>query len=175
VIGVHHSGKDEERGMRGSSALEGAGDCVIHLKREEGSQNVTLHVEKQKDGEAIQPMNFVLESIEWQDGLKVASTLVPVATQEASMPSAPSPDRETIREILKAIDLAWKDNRPWSNAVQTKREGRFAARLIWKQFGIRPDAAERIIMDLLDNEILAVEVCDPKTKTRGLTVKNWSI
>jgi hypothetical protein len=40
VIGVHHSGKDEDRGMRGSSSLEGAGDCVLHLKRKDDSSSL---------------------------------------------------------------------------------------------------------------------------------------
>lgn len=173
VIGVHHSGKDEERGMRGSSALEGAGDCVIHLKREEGSQNVTLHVEKQKDGEAIAPLAFTLETVEWQDGIKTTTTLVPTLKDSVKQPDL-MPDRATIRAILQAIDQAWKDKRPWSTATQTKKEGRYAARLIGKQFGTPPDIAERLVLELLDNGLLSVATLNSDSKLRGLRVEKWN-
>jgi hypothetical protein len=46
---VHHTGKDPEKGMRGSSALFGASDAVFKVTRSE--DRVTLFVEKQKDEE----------------------------------------------------------------------------------------------------------------------------
>jgi hypothetical protein len=49
VFAVHHSGKDEERGSRGSSSFPGAVDTMLKVKREEG--RITLRVEKQKDDE----------------------------------------------------------------------------------------------------------------------------
>ena len=47
VLGVHHSGKDPGRGMRGSSALLGAVDTSIEVKHTEGV--ICLKNEKQKD------------------------------------------------------------------------------------------------------------------------------
>ena len=57
VIGVHHSGKDDEKGMRGSSALLGAVDTVLHISQDE-EESVVLTMEKQKDAEAIKDMKF---------------------------------------------------------------------------------------------------------------------
>src|SRR5690606_38417102 len=49
VMIVHHSGKDVDRGMRGSSALQGAADTVIQC-RKDGDRHRAV-VEKQKDGQ----------------------------------------------------------------------------------------------------------------------------
>ena len=57
VIGIHHSGKDEEKGMRGSSALLGAVDTVVQISQEiEGK--IVLKNEKQKDAEPFKDMVF---------------------------------------------------------------------------------------------------------------------
>jgi RecA-family ATPase len=49
VIGVHHAGKDSERGMRGSTVLPGGSDTIIEVKRTENVMCVTCR--KQKDDE----------------------------------------------------------------------------------------------------------------------------
>ena len=51
VLVVHHSGKQTERGMRGSSALRGAVTSEFEVVKTVGSQSVALHVRKQKDVE----------------------------------------------------------------------------------------------------------------------------
>jgi hypothetical protein len=175
VIGVHHSGKDEERGMRGSSALEGAGDCVVHLKREDDSQIITVAVEKQKDGEAIAPMTFELEKVEWLDGLKQATTLVPKPTAQAKKPADAMPSRDVIRAVLKEMDVAWNAKAPWSNKPRAKSEGHYAATLISRRHGVEMNAAERLVQELLDNEILAWGVADSVSKRAGLRVIKWDI
>ncbi len=48
VLVIHHSGKDESRGMRGSSALQGAADTIF--KTEEAKDGHRVVVEKQRDG-----------------------------------------------------------------------------------------------------------------------------
>jgi 5S rRNA maturation endonuclease (ribonuclease M5)/RecA/RadA recombinase len=56
VLGIHHSGKDSGKGMRGSSALLGAVDTSIKVKKSEGV--VTLETEKQKDAEPADDIQF---------------------------------------------------------------------------------------------------------------------
>jgi hypothetical protein len=51
VMAIHHSGKDETRGMRGSSALLGAADVVLMLSRDMETNGGTIFVQKMKDGE----------------------------------------------------------------------------------------------------------------------------
>lgn len=56
VLGIHHAGKDASRGMRGSTALTGAVDAALRVKKDEDS--FTLSCEKQKDAEPFDDMVF---------------------------------------------------------------------------------------------------------------------
>ena len=61
VIGIHHSGKDASKGMRGSSALYAACDTVIQATREEDL--IFLKMEKQKDAEPMEDMAFNMKQV----------------------------------------------------------------------------------------------------------------
>ena len=61
VLVVHHSGKAHGAGMRGSTALLGAVDTVLHVDKLAAGHRLT--VEKQKDGEAIE-LRFDLDVVE---------------------------------------------------------------------------------------------------------------
>lgn len=169
VIGVHHSGKDEDRGMRGSTALEGAGDCVLHLKRGDDSKLVEVITEKQKDGEEAKPLFLNLDKIEWMDGLKQASTLVPTVAAEAPNHTH-WPDRDTCRRIVQAINEAWLSGKPWSFEPQSKRSGRYAPAIMNTSFKIAISLAENMIETWLMNDVLSVEVRNSDTKMKGLKV-----
>ena len=56
VLGVHHSGKDATRGMRGSSAILGGVDAAIRVLP--GDDSITVQVEKQKDAEPAEDMRL---------------------------------------------------------------------------------------------------------------------
>ncbi len=58
VIAVHHSGKDRDRGMRGSSALAGAADTIWGVDRDGDARSIC--VEKMKDGEDLERIAFEL-------------------------------------------------------------------------------------------------------------------
>lgn len=51
VMGIHHTGKDAERGARGSSALFADFDTNIEVRAREETKAVELHVRKHKDAE----------------------------------------------------------------------------------------------------------------------------
>ena len=85
LLGIHHSGKDIARGMRGSSAIAASADQVLKLSQEYGL--LTCEVEKMKDAEAIEPLRFrmvqraligetsiVLERVEVEGKAKVRLT-----------------------------------------------------------------------------------------------------
>ena len=79
VIGIHHSGKDEGRGMRGSSALLGAVDTCIRVKQD-ANRIVTLKIEKQKDAEPVPDMAFNMSIITTgfgEDSIVLTPTDVP--------------------------------------------------------------------------------------------------
>jgi len=48
LMEVHHSGKDESRGARGSSALKAAIDTQIHISQ--SNDVISAQLEKQSDG-----------------------------------------------------------------------------------------------------------------------------
>ena len=62
VLGIHHSGKDGGKGMRGSSALLGAVDTSVKVKRT--ADVITLTTEKQKDAEPADDIFLKMNSIE---------------------------------------------------------------------------------------------------------------
>ncbi|MDA7809258.1 helicase RepA family protein, partial [bacterium] len=74
VIGVHHSGKDVSRGMRGSSALLGAVDTSIEVKNSDGV--ICLKNEKQKDHAEHPPIYVKMKEIVLIDGSSVVLELI---------------------------------------------------------------------------------------------------
>jgi len=62
LLGIHHSGKDGSRGMRGSSALLGAVDTSIQVKK--SGAVLTVVTEKQKDAEPAEDLFFEMQSAE---------------------------------------------------------------------------------------------------------------
>ncbi|MDF3128708.1 hypothetical protein P0Y35_05825 [Kiritimatiellaeota bacterium B1221] len=70
VLSVHHSGKDADRGMRGSTAYKGAAD--VELKAQavdiEGGKVFTLSASKIKDGAESAPFIGCWIRIRWSVG-----------------------------------------------------------------------------------------------------------
>jgi hypothetical protein len=64
VIAVHHAGKNEDRGLRGSSALLGALDTALQCKRQDTQLQVIT--EKMKDFEPSEPAWFRGEKVYYQ-------------------------------------------------------------------------------------------------------------
>jgi 5S rRNA maturation endonuclease (ribonuclease M5) len=62
LLGIHHSGKDATKGMRGSSALLGAVDTSVQVTKSE--LIVKMHVDKQKDAEPPDDLYFQMNSTE---------------------------------------------------------------------------------------------------------------
>lgn len=77
ILVVHHTGKDEERGMRGSSSLLGAVDTAIFCQKQK--DRFVARVAKQKDGEEGGILPYVLEPVDLghdEEGDPVASCIV---------------------------------------------------------------------------------------------------
>lgn len=69
VVVVHHSGKESERGARGSSAFYAGFDCVLEVKAHKVTKAVSIYCRKQKDAdERMAPWTF--------EGKPVATSLV---------------------------------------------------------------------------------------------------
>jgi hypothetical protein len=161
VIGVHHSGKDDERGMRGSSALEGAGDAVIHLKRLEGNL-VEIASDKMKDGEEFKPIILSLEKVEWIDERdplgKPRSTLVPQMMEPDRKMAFPN-DVAT-GAILREIDRAWKAGKPFTMSSRLKELGRYLPSFVARQYKVNDAVVRNFCEDLLAGNM--VQICEYK-------------
>lgn len=62
VLLIHHSGKDESKGLRGHSSLHGALDAAIEVTRREGQR--TWSIAKAKDGRDNRVHSFQLSEVE---------------------------------------------------------------------------------------------------------------
>lgn len=92
VIGIHHSGKDDEKGMRGSTALLGAVDCVVKVSRDDNDL-ILLENEKQKDAEEFKEMTF--------RGVQIATGIY-----ETSMIIEPAQESDVYQKTVnKKVDL----------------------------------------------------------------------
>lgn len=67
VMAIHHSGKDEDKGARGSSSFRAALDTEIQIKRVGTTRRLRLIMTKQKDAEESDPIAMEAKSIEFVD------------------------------------------------------------------------------------------------------------
>lgn len=170
VIGIHHGGKDRDRGMRGSSVLLGACDAVIRTEKNDQGV-VTLRIEKQKDDEESVPIHMEMKKIEWGAGLEEpVSTLVPIKS-EAPVQKQTELTNGQAYECLKEIDRRWSAGRPFS--ASTNAPERFLGGYIQREYHIPRDAVTRQMQAWFDAEMLASEQVDKKSKMVGLRVLKW--
>lgn len=88
VMVIHHTGKDEDRGARGSSALRAAVDNEIQV-----TADWEIISRKQRDQEPPEPLHFKLRSVVLgcdEDGDPVTSAVVDVA-------EPPKPERKPLK------------------------------------------------------------------------------
>ena len=74
VVGVHHSGKDATKGLRGSSALLGAVTSSLSVTKVD--DQVKVSSEKQKDIELPEPLQFDMVGVEYGEGLFASESVV---------------------------------------------------------------------------------------------------
>jgi len=100
VMPVHHTGKDAERGMRGSNSLLGAVDASFLIQRA-GPENVRVINDAMKDAEQAAPIMLHMEKV--VTGLR--SSVVPWLVDQNSPgrpidPDKPSPDELRMRAVI---------------------------------------------------------------------------
>ena len=105
VMVIHHTGKDEDRGARGSSALRGAVDNEIQV-----TSDWEITSRKQRDQDPPEPLHFQLRSVVLgmdEDGDPVTSAVVDAT-------NAPAPTRKPLsgrNEVaIQALDEALRDH-----------------------------------------------------------------
>ena len=173
VLGVHHSGKDKDKGMRGSTVLLGACDASIRVSKTEAM--VTLKVEKQKDAEQGPEMYFDMEEVRWASGLEQEQkTLVPSLKAKKDVAGGDDqPITNTmIHRAFGRLADAWVAGNPLSHKPQTRNDGRYAPLIFRREIGGNSKEWESLIRAWLETECLVFDQVDSHTKRRGLRVQH---
>lgn len=172
IIGVHHSGKDKDRGMRGSTVLLGACDTTIKVTKSESI--VTVKCEKQKDDEEGPPIYFEMERLAWHSPTEDEpdrhdSTLVPLK-MERSPDATTGITRDKIAAAFGMLADAWGAGKPLSSKPQTRKDGRYAPSIFASQIGGDAQGWDSLIESWLASGCLSYEEYDTRSKKMGLRV-----
>jgi len=168
VLAVHHSGKDKERGMRGSTVLLGGCDASIKVTKSE--ETVTIKTEKQKDAEQAQPIYMTMKKVEWAAGFEEPqSTLVPVKREKPAM-ECDGMKAEQIERVFNLIETAWISGNPFSPQPQTRSLGRYAPSVIGKAINVTEKTVADYIQNWLENGQMEIAVFNSSSKKTGIRI-----
>ncbi len=172
VVGIHHSGKDVDRGMRGSTVLLGGCDTAIRVAKDE--DRTVLSVEKQKDGEEIDDVHFTMEVVDLTTGFgPEQSTLVPIVGPAAIPIQQKGLSWHQIHEIFKSVDEQWHAGTPWSAFPQAKRRGRYVIDMITDTYGVSAREALSCISQWQQRGYMATEGGKTMNRASGLRVLKY--
>lgn len=111
VLVVHHSGKDDTKGARGSSAFRAALDAEFNVRREGEGGAIILTCTKMKDAEEPRPAAFDLREAELftdRDGELVASLVLRDTPRE---PQEPDPELAEVKHLTGNHAALWQSIR----------------------------------------------------------------
>jgi hypothetical protein len=106
VLVVHHPGKDEARGMRGSTALFGAADVVIRITQEGEVREV--ETENVKDGLIGRVLTYRLKVVEIgtdEDGDQITSCVVEALSKPKAKRQRPPPESQAGKALGELEEL----------------------------------------------------------------------
>lgn len=94
---LHHSGKDQSRGLRGHSSLLGAVDTELELLRFEEQMKGVITISKQKDGEDNKRIGFEMVRIELESPspLQIGEPVTSLAVQASELGSFDGMKKDT--------------------------------------------------------------------------------
>lgn len=112
---IHHAGREDQSHPRGSTALEGAADTIVSL-RKEARFSAELSCEKQKDAERFDAMEIEMEEVDES----LVSTVVGAAEKRVDLPDNYRHALETLAEEFGedgASYTAWEDKSDLSHGT----------------------------------------------------------
>lgn len=111
LLVVHHSGKDDTKGARGSSAFRAALDAEFNVRREGDGGAIILTCTKMKDAEEPKQAAFDLRLVELftdRDGELISSLVVQDLPREAR---EPDPELADIKHLTGNHAALWQSIR----------------------------------------------------------------
>lgn len=143
---VQHENKGG--GLRGSTALEGAADLIVHVQRKEHDMHGVLSIEKVKDGEDGYDIEFTVEThdIDGKSSLAIKTGSRPLPKHKNKDRSAAIQTDELVKcRMLRRIEEAWNQGKPWSPHPQSSRNGTYAAMNLAQEFKLDMGKAKALI------------------------------
>lgn len=139
VLLVHHSGKDEARGMRGHSSLYGAVDTeleVVKLSADDAKHRVgKMTVTKQKDGEDGYALAYRLEFVSLGKVDPTEGSLVVVPDDTAGAPEGGERAvRGNAKILLDALDRAIGEAGQTVGLSQIPQGARCVRVSVWREY-----------------------------------------
>jgi len=185
VMGVHHTARAGAN-MRGSTVFDGAADFLMSIDVDEETGDRFLVARKIKSARDGWREAFTLTEVAVGIG---KSSLVAERVTDRPQPAGEGfggrqemggeivdgkkwPHMDVCKAVLRDLQRAWDEGRPWSSNKQTREDGRYAPWLMKDRFGIEPALAENMIRRWLSNDVISSELRDSKTKMKGLRVMN---
>lgn len=106
VLVVHHTGKDADKGARGSSALKAAVDAEYEVSRQDADKLVRLVARKMKDAEEPTPLAFHLVTVPVENSAGGAESSAVLALADYTEPSEPDAGGLGKNQSLALVVLA---------------------------------------------------------------------
>jgi hypothetical protein len=106
VIVVHHPGKDEARGMRGSNAFLGAADMIMKITQDGEVREV--ETEKVKDGQKGRVLTYRLKVVDLgadEDGDQITSCIVDVMSKPKAKRQRPPANSQAEKALTELEEL----------------------------------------------------------------------
>jgi len=152
VLVVHHSGKDEAKGARGSSSFRAALDAEFNVKREGEGKALILSCTKMKDAEEPERKAYDLRTAELytdEDGEAICSLVVRDAPREA---------KEIDPELVGVAKLTGNHMALWQAIRSRTAQGEPCTRTIirddMKSTGIDTKHFARWVQKLVDDGLI---------------------
>lgn len=111
VLGVHHAGKDADRGARGHSSLRAAVDTELELRVDEGLRSVS--VTKARDGELGARIGFELVPVSIGVDANGTNVQVPTVNYLAAGATTPLPVGRTLDVLDAGLAALRAADRPY--------------------------------------------------------------
>ncbi len=111
VLIVHHSGKDQDRGARGSSAFQAALDAEFNVRREGEGHSLVLSCTKMKDAEPPEPAAYDLSPVTVyvdEDGEPVDSLVLHDQSRAAQDPTVVYPELAGVSHLTGNHIAVWQ-------------------------------------------------------------------
>lgn len=136
TVVVHHPGKNQEKGPRGHSSLEGALDTIVAVKKT--TTGIELTCEKQKEDEEFKPIHLKPKVVRWGES-KAESSCVLLPGDRAPRVVADPPrentsDRAAMEALSKTGETGMK-HKDWFKASGLRKSTFQATRTRLKKRG----------------------------------------